>query len=353
LTYAEFTSVLFREVQVLIFMHAAFDWLKRGLVALVAVALATGCSGYFLADADVHPWDVIQVPVDATLSDIAFGEDDNHGWIVGSRNTLLETHDGGGTWQVRELSTGDQPYTFTSVDFDGGEGWVTGIPSVLLHTADSGKTWESLPLSKELPGSPFLITALGPKSAEMATDIGAIYKTEDGGRTWKALVQGAVGVVRNMVRSDDGRYVAVSSRGNFYSTWAPGQDQWIPHNRQNSRRLQNMGFDQDGKLWVIARGGQLRFSNSRSSDDFTEAISPEFGTSWGLLDMAFRTSDEVWVAGGGGDLLCSFDGGETWFKDKSVGDVPSNFYKVKFLTPNKGFILGQEGTILRYQPDAA
>ena len=320
---------------------------------LVAVLLATGCSGYFLADADVHPWEVIQVPVKSTLSDIAFTQDADHGWIVGSRNTLLETQDGGSTWQVRELALEDQSYTFTSVDFAVNEVWVACIPSILLHTSDGGKTWESVPLSKELPGSPFLVTAVGNKSAEMATDIGAIYRTEDGGRTWKALVQGAVGVVRNMVRSDDGRYVAVSSRGNFYSTWAPGQEQWIPHNRQNSRRLQNMGFDSDGKLWIIARGGQVRFSNSRSSDDFTEALSPEAGTSWGLLDMSFRNANEVWVTGGGGNLLCSFDGGETWLKDKSVGDVPSNFYKVKFLGPEKGFILGQDGTILKYQPEVA
>ncbi len=334
-------------------MHAAFDGLKRVLVVLVAVVLATSCSSYFLADVDVHPWQVVPVPVEATLSDVAFTQDAAHGWIVGSRNTLLETTDVGETWQVRELALGDQPYTFTSVDFEGMEGWVVGIPSVLLHTADGGETWENVPLSKELPGSPFLITAVGPKAAELATDIGAIYKTEDGGRTWKAMVQGAVGVVRNMVRSSDGRYVAVSSRGNFYSTWALGQDEWIPHNRQNSRRLQNMGFDAAGKLWVIARGGQVRFSNSRGSEDFTEALSPEFGTSWGLLDMAFRTVDEVWVTGGGGNLLCSFDGGKTWFKDKSVGDVPSNFYKVKFLDPEKGFILGQKGTILKYSPAVA
>ncbi|HIK46323.1 MAG TPA: photosynthesis system II assembly factor Ycf48 [Leptolyngbyaceae cyanobacterium M65_K2018_010] len=334
-------------------MRVALNWLRRGLVALVALVALSGCSNYFLSDSAVHPWKVIQVPTQATLSDIAFTQDANHGWIVGSRNTLLETQDGGDTWNVRELALDDQPYTFTSVDFAGNEGWVTGIPSILLHTTDGGQSWEKVPLSNELPGTPFLVTGLGANAAEMATDIGAIYRTEDGGRTWKALVQGAVGVVRNMTRSADGRYVAVSSRGNFYSTWAPGQDEWIPHNRQNSRRLQNMGFDQAGKLWVIARGGQIRFSNSRAADDFNAALNPEFGTSWGLLDMAFRTADEVWVTGGGGNLLCSFDGGQTWFKDESVNDVPTNFYRIRFMGPDKGFVLGQQGAILKYQPELA
>ena len=334
-------------------MYAALDWLKRGFILLVAVALTTGCAKYFLQDSEVHPWKVIQLQTEATLSDIAFTADENHGWIVGNRNTLLETRDGGDTWKQRELALGDKSYTFTAVTFSGNEGWIAGLPSVLLHTSDGGTSWESIPLSPKLPGSPLLITALGPDSAEMATDVGAIYLTEDGGSTWKALVQAAVGVVRNMTRSEDGRYVAVSSRGNFYSTWAPGQDEWIPHNRENSRRLQSMGFDDDGKLWIIARGGQLRFSNSRGSSDFTDAINPDLGSSWGLLDMAFRTSDEVWVSGGGGNLLCSFDGGQTWYKDRAVEDVPSNFYRIAFLGQNKGFILGQRGALLKYEGNTA
>lgn len=322
------------------------------LVALVGL-FSTGCSNYFLADLGDNPWKMIQLPSEATLSDIAFTDDGSHGWVVGNLNTLFETTDGGNSWQQRQLTLEDQAYSFTSIDFDGNEGWVAGLPKILLHTTDGGQSWENVPLSDQLPGSPFLVTALGPQSAEMATDIGAIYKTEDSGKHWKALVEGAVGVVRNMTRSEDGRYVAVSSRGNFYSTWAPGQREWLPHNRQNSRRLQNMGFDKDGKLWVIARGGQIRFSNSRASDDFNEAVNPEFGTSWGLLDMAFRTANEVWVSGGGGNLLYSPDSGETWYKDKGIENVPSNLYRIVFTGLNKGFVLGQRGVLLKYAPDGA
>jgi photosystem II stability/assembly factor-like uncharacterized protein len=319
------------------------------MVAVAAIALlASSCSSAFLPEVEQNPWKVVQLPVETNFSDVAFAKDPNHGWLVGNRSSLLETRDGGETWEERQLDLGDQIYTFTSVDFAGDEGWIVGEPALLLHTTDGGKSWENVPLNPQLPGTPFLITALGPKSAEMATNIGAIYKTEDGGRNWKGLVEGAVGFVRNMSRSSDGRYVAVSARGNFYSTWAPGQREWLPHNRQNSRRLQNMGFDTEGKLWLVARGGQIRFSESRGSAAFTEAITPEFSTSWGLLDVAYRTPEELWVTGGGGTLLVSPDGGDTWLKDRQVGDVPSNFNRVIFTDSNHGFVLGQRGVLLKY-----
>jgi photosystem II stability/assembly factor-like uncharacterized protein len=65
--------------------------------------------------------------------------------------------------------------------------------------------------------------------------------------------------------------------------------------------------------------------------------------------MAYRTDNEVWVAGGGGNLLCSLDGGKTWQKDREVEDVPANFYKIVFMTPERGFIIGANGTLLKYQ----
>jgi photosystem II stability/assembly factor-like uncharacterized protein len=327
--------------------------LRQLLVLLLIVVLGTGCSRAFLPEVAENPWEVVPVPTDATLSDIAFTGDGNHGWLVGKSSTLLETFDGGQTWEPRSLDLGDQSYTFTSVSFSGDEGWVVGEPSILLHTTDGGKTWLNVPLSEKLPGNPRLIIALGRDSAEMATNVGAIYRSNDGGQTWKALVQEAVGVVRNIARSPDGRYVAVSSRGNFYSTWAPGQDSWIQHNRTSSRRLQNMGFDAKGYLWLLARGGMVQFLNPDlesldEEDAWQEPIYPEFTTSWGLLDLAYRNEDELWISGGSANLLYSPDGGETWLKDRAVENVPSNFYRIVFLNPSKGFILGQDGVLLRY-----
>jgi photosystem II stability/assembly factor-like uncharacterized protein len=334
-------------------MNSILNSLRQIIIVLVAVLLCTSCTRGFLPPLEFNPWQVVELPTDETLSDIDFTDDPNHGWLVGKNATVLETTDGGQTWQQRSLELGESiTYSFNSVSFAGDEGWVTGQPGILLHTTDGGQTWSRVPLSEQLPGSPYAITALGPQSAEMVTDIGAIYRTKDSGRTWQALVQEAVGVTRNVSRSADGKYVAVSARGSFYSTWEPGQEAWQPHNRTSSRRLQNMGFGQDGRIWLLARGGTIQFSQADSLDEWDEPIAPEFATSWGLLDLAYRTPNEIWLTGGSGNLLVSLDGGQTWQKDQAVESVPSNFYKILFVSPDQGYILGQGGTLLRYQPTA-
>ncbi len=328
-------------------MRSIFTSLRRVAVLLAIVLLCFGCSK--VVNLSQNPWQVLTLPTDANLMDIAFTSDSTHGWVVGSNSTLLETTDGGETWQPRNLDLGDQKFRFNSVSFSGEEGWIVGEPFLLLHTEDGGKSWSRIPLSAKLPGNPNTILALGPDSAEMTTDVGAIYQTTDDGKTWKALVQQAVGVIRNISRSPDGKYVAVSSNGSFYSTWEPGLDAWVPHNRNSSRRVQNMGFTKDGGLWMLARGGQIQFTNPEKPDEWLDAEYPELATSWGLLDLAYRTPEEIWIAGGSGNLLCSLDGGKTWQKDREVEDVPSNLYKIVFLGPDKGFIIGQRGVLLKYK----
>ena len=332
-------------------MNSFVKNLKQILIIFVACIFCASCSQ--VPSTSSNPWQVITLPTEATFSDIAFTDDLNHGWLVGNKATLFETTDGGNTWQEKTIDLGDEKVTFTGVSFNDQEGWIVGKPSVLLHTKDGGQTWSRIPLSAKLPGSPYGIVALEPKSAEMVTDLGAIYKTTDSGRTWKALVEGAVGVARTINRADDGKYVAVSARGNFYSTWEPGQTDWTPHNRNSSRRVQNMGYDEEGNLWLLARGGQVQFSNPEAEEEWGEVKYPELSTSWGLLDLAYRTPDELWASGGSGNLLLSHDGGETWEKDRDLENVPSNLYKIVFMTPEKGFILGQRGILLKYNPQPA
>ncbi len=322
--------------------------IKQILICLTIALFCASCSS--VPSLSYNPWQVINLPTESTFADINFTDDGNHGWLVGTKGTLFETTDGGNTWQERKIDLGDEKVSYTAVSFHDQEGWIVGKPSIMLHTEDGGNSWSRIPLSAKLPGAPYSIIALGAKSAEMVTDLGAIYKTTNGGGNWKALVEGAVGVARTITRSSNGEYIAVSAKGNFYSTWKPGDTEWTPHNRTSSRRLQNMGYGRDGRLWLLARGGQVQFSEVEDEENWGEALNPEYSTSWGLLDLGYRTPEEIWVAGGSGNLLMSTDGGQTWEKDRNVEEIPSNLYKVVFLNPEKGFVLGNNGFLLKYNP---
>jgi len=327
-------------------------------------------------------WEKIPVPFEDTIYDISF-DSASHGYLVGARGAFAETNDGGTTWEPRSFENLDAEeevnYRFTVVSFKDGEGWVLGKPSLMLHTKDAGKTWERIPLSPKLPGDPTSITCLGPNQAEMTTTQGAVYVTDNAGRNWKAQVKETIdatlnrvsssgvsgasyftGSIINQVRDDTGAYLAVSSRGNFFLTWQPGDDFWIPHNRATPRRIQNMGFvqgDIQKGLWMTLNGGKLLISPPNvdlSSDTFDFKESNIKTGGYGITDVTWRNENEVWAVGGSNTMYVSYDGGKNFAFDKSANDIPGNLYNVKFLKEynNAGWALGSSGLLLRYKGQA-
>uniref|UniRef100_A0A453TD46 Photosynthesis system II assembly factor Ycf48/Hcf136-like domain-containing protein n=2 Tax=Aegilops tauschii subsp. strangulata TaxID=200361 RepID=A0A453TD46_AEGTS len=152
---------------------------------------------------DLSEWERVGLPIDpgVVLLDIAFVPDDpSHGFLLGTRQTILETKDGGRTWFPRSIPSAEDEdfnYRFNSVSFSGKEGWIVGKPAILLHTKDAGDSWERIPLSAQLPGDMVYIQATGEQSAEMVTDEGAIYVTSNRGYNWKAAVQETVSATLN------------------------------------------------------------------------------------------------------------------------------------------------------------
>lgn len=320
-----------------------------GLLLVIGLGFGlSGCVTTGLPIAATSPWQPVALATKANPLDVAF-TDSSHGFLVGSNRLILETNDGGASWAERALDLPEEEnFRLISIDFRGEEGWIAGQPGLLLHTTDGGQNWSRLFLDTKLPGEPYLITALGPNQAELATNVGAIYETRDGGTNWQAEVEDAAGAVRELRRFNDGRYVSVSSLGNFFSTWDPGQGTWQPHQRISSQRLQSMGFQPDGSLWMLARGAQIRFNPAGGNvEEWGKAVIP-ITNGFGYLDMAWAPDGSIWTGGGSGTLLVSADGGKSWQKDPVGGQQPSNFTRISFGADGKGFVLGERGALLRW-----
>ncbi len=322
-----------------------------GLWLVLAVVWTPLAGAVGLATMREVPWQVVEMPTDAILLDIAFTDAAAvHGWLVGDKGTLLETEDGGVTWAVRTVPAELSEAYLSSISFAGEEGWIVGEPKVLLHTTDGGKQWERLRLSEKLPGEPMKVTALGPLTAEMVTTVGAIYRSTDGGKNWKALVDDAIGVLKNIARDREGHYLGVSSRGSFYVLYEPGSRAWQPFPRESSRRIQNMGFGPGTRAWKLNQGAEIAFTEDFHTGKWSKPIKPGKTLSFGYLGAGFQNDHDLWVVGGSALLIHSPDGGKTWEQVNKLANVPANFYAVTFPTPERGFILGQRGTLLRYAP---
>lgn len=320
------------------------------LVLVLGVSLS-GCVSTRLPTATSSPWQSQDLDTQANPLDIAF-TDPEHGFLVGSNRMIRETNDGGAHWNERSLDLPDEEnFRLISIDFNGDEGWIAGEPGLLMHTDDGGQNWTRLFLDTKLPGEPYLITALSRHSAELATNVGAVYETSDDGGSWEAKVTDAAGAVRDLRRGVDGSYVSVSSLGNFYATWQPGDAVWKVHQRVSSQRLQSIGFQPDGKLWMVARGAQIRLNDvSGDLDSWSKAIIP-ITNGYGYMDMAWDENGTIWAGGGNGTLLVSQDGGDSWEIDP-VGDrQPSNFTRLIF-DGDHAFVLGERGNLLRWDNNA-
>ncbi|MCP9817563.1 photosynthesis system II assembly factor Ycf48 [Synechococcus sp. GreenBA-s] len=333
-------------------MKRLLSSLSRSLFALVfcgVLALGLGgCVSTGLPMAASSPWQPVDIHTKSNPLDLAFS-DASHGFLVGSNRLILETDDGGASWQERALELpAEENFRLISIDFSGDEGWIAGQPGLLLHSTDAGQSWSRLFLDTKLPGEPYLITALGRNRAELATNVGAIYRTDDGGTSWQADVSDAAGAVRDLRRGPDGQYVSVSSLGNFFATWNPGEAVWTPHQRVSSQRVQAMGFQPGGELWMVTRGAQLRFNaDAANPEDWSKPVIP-ITNGFGYLDLAWDPSGQLWTGGGSGTLLLSADGGKSWQKDPVGAQQPTNFSRIAFSADGKGFVLGERGSLLRW-----
>jgi len=324
------------------------------LTALLCFVLS-GCSSTGVKLSGDSPWETIQFEDQANTLDIDF-IDENKGFLVGSNRLIMETNDGGKSWEKRSLDiSSEENFRLLDIDFKGEEGWLIGQPSLVMHTTDAGQSWTRLSLGNKLPGQPFLVTTVGNNTAELATTAGAIYQTKDSGESWEAKVVDASGSggVRDLRRTKDGNYVSVSSLGNFFSTLQKDNDTWVAHQRASSKRVQSIGFNPEGNLWMLSRGAEIRFNEDQQDlESWTKPIIPILN-GYNYLDMGWDPKGNIWAGGGNGTLIVSKDEGKTWESDPVASKLPTNYIKILFINKDdlkttKGFILGERGYVLRW-----
>jgi len=236
-------------------------------------------------------WEQARVPTRALLTGVFF-HDDRTGWAVGHDETILRTDDGGRNWELQHSDPAAERPLLDVWFADELHGFAVGAYGAFLVTEDGGATWTDRPISDE-DYHLNAIAAAPDGTLYLAGEAGHLYRSDDGGVTWRGL--------------------EAPYEGSFFGA--------LPLH--------------DGALLVFGLRGKL----FRSEDRGTTWTALDTGTEATLMTGVERGDSRVVLAGLAGALLVSDDDGRS-FRNEPLADRLAG---VALVDDGRGLLLFGEG----------
>jgi photosystem II stability/assembly factor-like uncharacterized protein len=180
-----------------------------------AVVVAVGERGHILVSRDRgETWTQSEVPSRALLTAI-WMHDDRLGWAVGHDETILRTRDGGVSWErVRSEPEAERP--LLDVWFrDAEHGLAVGAYGAVLVTEDGGSSWTERPIGED-DYHLNQIAAAADGRLYLAAEAGHLFRSDDGGERWTALVSPYGGSFFGVLPLAEGALLAFGLRGHLF-----------------------------------------------------------------------------------------------------------------------------------------
>jgi photosystem II stability/assembly factor-like uncharacterized protein len=301
-------------------------------LALAVVALGLGCHREIemvpLIERTIYVTDKFY-DVQALSKDRAF--------VVGYGGKILETSNGGSSWEVRPSGTELALYGIEMADDT--RGWIVGQEGLVLRTTDGGKTWtpqEANATFKDTDGTVkraylFALDVLDADTMVAVGDRSILVRTRDGGKTWMASK------IPMELDTSGGESLAAADPIFYAVQFIDPQQGWV--------------VGEFGKIMHTTDGGETWREQERTLMEGTGIFD--------LLDLptlfgVHAIDGQRAVASGlEGHIARTTDGGARWTFDKlDAGDVPlvDPLYDVTELPDGTGWGVGAAGEVVRKGP---
>lgn len=269
------------------------------------------------------------------------------GWVIGSGQVLI-TNDSGKSWSNLYSPKNYLPYSHAHRIFckNSKECWIPNfIKRECCFTLNNGKSWDKIELDEgATPADIFFINSkcgwiIGDENSYQ-TNLGKIYLTTDSGENWKVNaieLQGKV-IKLKFIDENTGYFLEnflsedqSVTKTNLYLS----KDGGIVWNKCAGFDQQILDFDFLGKDQIILAGeeGYITISN-------------DYGKNWREIStdgksninaVSFYDKTLGLAVGDFGGVLCSEDGGNTWFSIKNK--LQENFVSLHFTGFKEGIII--------------
>ncbi len=271
-------------------------------VATSGRTVAVGERGHVLiSDDDGDTWrQSAEVPTRSNLTGVYF-HDKQLGWAVGHDAVILRTQDGGETWQRLHWAP-EEERPFLDVWFsDADNGFAIGAYGYFLATADGGDTWEDRLIAPiddsgevdpyDLGGDFHLnhIARAASGALYIAAEAGTIYRSDDGGETWRTLPSPYQGSFFGSLPLDGDSVLIYGLRGNLYRS-DDGGETWTAIDSGTVAILNHGLAMADGTIVIAGTAGAI-------------LVSRDGGQSFELKPQSDRQALASVLETAGGDLM--------------------------------------------------
>jgi len=268
------------------------------------------------------------------LNDVHF-LDPNTAIAVGKEGTILKSDDGGLTW--RGILSGTQN-ELNDVDFiSTTEGIIVGTFGTILKTNDGGETWTS---AINMGGSTYFygVKMLNANDAIAVGLLGVVYKTNDGGLNWTLVPIGTSNSFYSVDFVSATVGYAVGGNGEMIKTIDAGNS-WTLETTATTNLLYKVKFFSATEGFAVGSTGTVLKTINGGANWTLENT----GVSATLNDVHFYSSSEGYAVGDFGTLLHTSDGGSSWINNSSV--TSKQITGIHFGDPLNAVIVGYGGFV--------
>lgn len=278
--------------------------------------------------------------------------DSMHGWIGGSKGTLLFTEDGGTTWRAAAKFTSDNIRKIHFVNRL--EGWAlcerdvyslgSDSPSYVMQTVDGGKTWHKVDFKDSNRRRITKIVFSGSGNGIAVGEMGTLYGLEENRVTWEKLASPTSYLMLDGAFGDQFNGAIVGGGGTILFTEDAGAT-WSRAALSESSRsmLRSVFFVDSRRGWATGSNGRI-YQTINGGRYWRRQRS---GTAADLNDVHFIDKARGWAIGEQGILLKSNSGGNVW---RYVDSKSRNNLEDISFNGETGWIVGFGGTLLKYEP---
>ena len=256
-----------------------------------------------LSDDRGETWRQARVPVQALLTAVHM-HDTRTGWAVGHDAVVIGTSDGGESWRLLHREP-DLRAPLLDVWFRGAEaGFAVGAFGLFLATTDGGESWtcrngclDGGTADGEPPllaggngfedggGDDFHLNAIasaGPRRLFLAGEAGALYRSDDGGETWRGLDSPYGGSWFGALALDPETLLVAGLRGHLFRS-ADGGESWDRIDSGTSAALTAVVRAGGGRIAVTGLSGTLLFSSDGGRSVSARPLATRRGVSTALM----------------------------------------------------------------------